>query len=75
MKRILMFIFISLFGISIAINSLFSVVSIIALLIGKFEDIFIMGLLIAPVIIYAWIAWLSKESTERVRDILYGHSD
>lgn len=70
-----MFIFICLFGISIAISSLFSVVSIVALFIGKFEDIFTMGLLIAPVITYAWIAWLSKESTERIRNILYGHSN
>lgn len=75
MKRILMFIFISLFGISIGINSLFSIISIIALFIGKFEDVFVIGLLISPVIIYAWVAWLSKESTKRIKDILYGHSD
>jgi hypothetical protein len=60
---------------SIAISSLFSVASIVALFIGKFEDIYVMGLFIAPVIIYAWIAWLSKESTERIRDILYEHSN
>lgn len=70
-----MFIFICLFGMSIAISSLCSIASIVALLIGKFEDVYVMGLFIAPVIIYAWIAWLSKESTEHVRDILYGHSD
>ena len=75
MKRILMFVFICLFSISIAASSLFSVVSVIALLIGKYDGVYVMGLFLIPVLTYTWVAWLSKESTKRIRDILYGDSD
>lgn len=75
MKRILMFVFICLFSISVAASSLFSVVSVIVLLIGKYDDVYVMGLFLIPLLVYTWVAWLSKESTKRIKGILYGDSD
>lgn len=70
-----MFVFICLFSISIAASSLFSVVSVIALLIGKYDDVYVMGLFLIPLLVYTWVAWLSKESTKRIKGILYGDSN
>lgn len=70
-----MFVFICLFSISIAASSLFSVVSVIALLIGKYDDVYVMGLFLIPLLVYTWAAWLSKESTKRIKGILYGDSN
>lgn len=79
MKRVLTLIFICTFAISIAFESLFTIASILALLFGcagiSNIEVFVCIANI-PVLVYTWIAWTSKESTERIKNMLKnGDSD
>ena len=78
MKRILMFVFIALFAISIAIASLMCIAAIGAVILQKFKDYpdtYMMGIIMIPVVVFSWIAWLSPENTKKIRNILYGERD
>lgn len=79
MKRTLTLISICIFTISIAFGSLFTVASILALLFGKanISDIeVVICIMNIPVFVYAWIAWMSKESVEKIKTYLTnGDSD
>ena len=73
-----MFVFIALFAISIAVTSLMCVASIGAIMLQKFEDYpdtYMMGIIMIPIVVFSWVAWLSPENTKKIRNILYGERD
>ena len=70
-----MFVFIALFAISIAVASLMCVSALGAIILQKFNDYpdtYTIGIIMIPVVVFSWVAWLSPENTKKIRNILYG---